>query len=182
MASLRCAVLALAVCLSASCLAQEYKTLYKSFKEIPDVSKADDGQRFLMVGEGAEATRYLVVKDSETKNVYFINENTKEPQWHDPRIAVPSEEPQTMDIKIPIDPPKPKGSSLTVAVVAMLPILLFAGGTAARVAYLQMYYPELLWPTKERKDRRKAAGGKVKPQKQRGKMNQDGKGGRSANS
>ncbi len=45
-----------------------------------------------------------------------------------------------------------------------------------------MYYPEALWPTKERKDRRKAAGGKVKPQKQRGRMNQDGKGGRSANS
>lgn len=45
----------------------------------------------------------------------------------------------------------------------------------------QMYYPELLWPTKERKDRRKAAGGKIRTPKARGKMNQDGKGGRSNN-
>ncbi|GIL71095.1 hypothetical protein Vretimale_17834 [Volvox reticuliferus] len=175
-------VLGAVLCLSAECLAHNYKTLYTSFKEVPDIQKADDGQRYVMVGEGAGATRFFVVKDEASKNIYFINEATSAPQWHDPRGAAPSDEPQNIDIKIPIEPPKPKASSLTVAVVAMLPILLFAGGTAARVAYLQIYYPELLWPTKERKDRRRAPGGKVKPQKQRGKMNQDGKGGRSANS
>ena len=42
-----------------------------------------------------------------------------------------------------------------------------------------MHYPELLFPTKERRDRRKGSGGKFKPQKSRGKMSQDGKGGRS---
>ena len=45
-----------------------------------------------------------------------------------------------------------------------------------------MYYPDLLWPTKERKARKKTSGGKMKSQKTRGKLNQDGKGGRSANS
>ena len=45
---------------------------------------------------------------------------------------------------------------------------------------LQTYYPELLFPTKERKDRQRTSGGKFKAQKARGKMNQDGKGGRCA--
>lgn len=47
---------------------------------------------------------------------------------------------------------------------------------------VQTYYPDLLWPTKERRNRQRASSGKSRPQKQRGKMNQDGKGGRSANS
>ena len=44
----------------------------------------------------------------------------------------------------------------------------------------QTYYPELLFPTKERKNRQRTSGGKFKAQKARGKMNQDGKGGRCA--
>jgi hypothetical protein len=32
----------------------------------------------------------------------------------------------------------------------------------------QIHYPEMLWPTKERRDRRKASGGKMKAQKARG--------------
>lgn len=38
-------------------------------------------------------------------------------------------------------------------------------------AIMQTYYPELLFPTKERKER-SAKSAKFKPQKQRGKMNQ----------
>ena len=45
---------------------------------------------------------------------------------------------------------------------------------------LQTHYPELLFPTKERRDRRRTSGGKFKAQKARGKMSQDGKGGRCA--
>lgn len=44
----------------------------------------------------------------------------------------------------------------------------------------QKHYPQLLNPTKERKIRNRQ-NSKFKPQKARGKMNQDGKGGRSAN-
>jgi hypothetical protein len=53
--------------------------------------------------------------------------------------------------------------------------------TSPRPAAPQKYYPELLFPTKERKQRREKSS-KFKPQKARGKMSQDGKGGRSANS
>ena len=45
----------------------------------------------------------------------------------------------------------------------------------------QSYFPELLWPTKKRRNRRKFRN-KEKSQRQRFKVSQDGKGGRSANS
>ncbi len=38
----------------------------------------------------------------------------------------------------PLEAPKAKASSITVAVVAVLPMLLLAGGAAARIAYLQV--------------------------------------------
>ncbi|KAG2422692.1 hypothetical protein HXX76_015856 [Chlamydomonas incerta] len=171
-----------ALCLSASCLAQksEFKHLYKKVKDVPGVAKGEDGQFYINV----EEEKYYVVKDQESKNIYFVNEATSEPQWHDPRGPAPKVGENNVDITIPLEPPslKAKGSTFTIAFVAMLPVLLFAGGTFGRIMYLQIHYPEMLWPTKERRDRRRAAGGKAKPQKQRGKMNQDGKGGRSANS
>ncbi|KXZ42520.1 hypothetical protein GPECTOR_139g676 [Gonium pectorale] len=180
-------LLAAAVLLFSCCLAQEaaeaqFKSQYTKFKDVPGIKKGEDGQRYIEVGEGEEAERWLVVKHEESKMLFFYNQAADQAIWHDPRGPAPKSEAESIDIQVPMTPPPPKASGITVALVAMLPILLFAGGTAARVAYLQMYYPELLWPQKERRDRRKAAGGKTKPQKQRGKMNQDGKGGRSANS
>ncbi|PNH08929.1 hypothetical protein TSOC_004489 [Tetrabaena socialis] len=173
------------LCLAACCMAQEevqeevkLKSNYMRFKDVPGIQKGEDGQWFIDVAE----QKYYVAKDGETKLLYFINAENSEPQWHDPRGPAPTASGETIDIKIPVTPPSPKASGITVALVAMLPILLFAGGTAARVAYLQIHHPELLWPTRERRDRRKSAGGKFKPQKARGKMSQDGKGGRSANS
>nr|BAF46278.1 hypothetical protein [Chlamydomonas reinhardtii] len=172
----------LAMCLSGACFAEksEFKHLYKKIKDVPGVAKGEDGQFYINV----EEEKFYVVKDQESKNIYFVNEATSEPQWHDPRGPAPKAGENNVDITIPLEPPslKAKGSTLTVAFVAMLPVLLFAGGTFARIIYLQIHYPEMLWPTKERRDRRRASGGKNKPQKQRGKMNQDGKGGRSANS
>jgi hypothetical protein len=42
----------------------------------------------------------------------------------------------------------------------------------------QTHYPELLFPVRERRNRARGGGGKFKAQKTRGKMSQDGKGGR----
>ena len=84
--------------------------------------------------------------------------------------------------KMPVPKKVKKGGALSTLAVAIVPLTLFIGGLVARIAYLHTYYPEMLFPTKERKDRRRASGGKFKAQKARGKMSQDGKGGRSANS
>eukprot|EP00798_Chlamydomonas_sp_ICE-L_P023972 gene23972-9547_t len=70
-------------------------------------------------------------------------------------------------------------SGLTKTIVVVLPILLFLAGIFGRIYYLHTYYPELLFPTKTRKVRR-AKQAKLKAQKARGKMSQDGKGGSSA--
>lgn len=76
---------AASILLSAGCIAQEYKNLYKSFKEVPDIYKGDDGKQYVMVGEGVDATRFLVAKDDASKNLYFVNTVTSVAQWTDPR-------------------------------------------------------------------------------------------------
>ncbi|GFR42962.1 hypothetical protein Agub_g3960 [Astrephomene gubernaculifera] len=167
------------LCLSSGCFAQQ---IYRRYVDVPGIEKDSDGQHYIQVNSGDTQTKYYVARDKESKQLYFINEETSQPQWHDPRGPALSETREVLDTPETAYVPPPNNSSVTVAIVAILPILLLAGGVAARVAYLQIHYPELLWPTKERRDRRKASGGKFKPQKQRGKMNQDGKGGRSANS
>ena len=58
--------------------------------------------------------------------------------------------------------------------------LLF-GSIGARWAYLYKHAPELLFPTKVRKQRRRE-NNKVKHKRQRFKVSQDGKGGSSRNS
>ncbi len=73
------------LCLAAGCLAEDYKALYKSFKEIPGIQKAEDGQRYIVAGEGEETKVYLVAKDEASKNIYFIDAESKQPQWSDPR-------------------------------------------------------------------------------------------------
>ena len=56
----------------------------------------------------------------------------------------------------------------------------------SQVWYLSRYYPELLHPTRKRKRDRSLKRGQgayaLSRTKARGKLNQDGKGGRSANS
>lgn len=91
--------------------------------------------------------------------------------------------PATRTFEVTPDGPKPPSktaSSWTIMMVALVPVLGFTVAMFGRIAYLQIWYPDLLWPTKERKQRYKNSN-KFKPQKARGKMSQDGKGGRSAN-
>jgi hypothetical protein len=52
-----------------------------------------------------------------------------------------------MEMKIPLEltpPAAASRSSITVALVAMLPVILFVGGTVARVAYLQVSLARLM--------------------------------------
>ena len=70
---------------------------------------------------------------------------------------------------------------ITVFMVSMVPVMGLAAAMVGRICYLQIYFPDLLWPSRERKYRTRS-NAKFKAQKARGKMSQDGKGGRSANS
>ncbi|KAG2485064.1 hypothetical protein HYH03_016161 [Edaphochlamys debaryana] len=181
-----------------------YRESYKNIEDIEGAVKDTDpnskysGEYVLEVPKKGEEgkDKYFITKDDKSGLYYFVNLATEEAQWHDPRIPASqlskpgdsiefdlSEGADSKATKAPVEPAKPrsKTDSITIAVVAMIPILIFVGGTIGRIAYLQMYYPELLWPKKERKHRQRGNNGKVKPQKTRGKMNQDGKGGRSAN-
>ncbi|KAG1663762.1 hypothetical protein FOA52_011813 [Chlamydomonas sp. UWO 241] len=129
----------------------------------------------------------IVFYDAKQKRVYFHNPETGDTQWEDPRMEARSgsekqSKPKRERAKTPAG--KPNNSmwdSLSVGVVAMFPVLAFIGAIGARIFYLHVHHPELLFPTKERKDRRKKTAG-LKTRKGSGKMSQDGKGGRSANS
>mmetsp|Transcript_40280 Transcript_40280/g.89458 ORF Transcript_40280/g.89458 Transcript_40280/m.89458 type:complete len:170 (+) Transcript_40280:143-652(+) len=116
---------------------------------------------------------WMVVEDSQSKKSFYFNKAKNAAQWEDPRESG----------AIPDEPlvEGPKASPLSLAFIVTVPVILFVGAMAGRIYYLHTNYPELLWPTKERRDRRRN-NMKFKPQKARGKMSQDGKGGRSANS
>jgi uncharacterized membrane protein len=67
----------------------------------------------------------------------------------------------------------------TILVMGIMGILF--GAVAARWSYLYQHCPELLFPTKIRKQRRRE-NNKLKHKRQRFKVSQDGKGGSSRNS
>lgn len=111
---------------------------------------------------------YKILKNVTVKGspwVYLQKPGTRS-YWHNPDTGV-------SQYKSPI----PAGP---MAIVLILTILfLFFSFLLGRIWYLWKYEPSLLFPTKKPKERvQKWKRAKVKA---RGKMNQDGKGGRSAN-
>ena len=120
--------------------------------------------------EGVAWAAYRDGANGAAGAMYFHRKDTGKSQWMDPRAAGAS-------AKAKGKPVEWSGQS-TMVVVATL--VLTVSGFAGRIYYLAKYYPEMLFPTKKRKERKKGwARSKLK---QSGKMSQDGKGGRSANS
>eukprot|EP00793_Prasinoderma_coloniale_P003788 PRCOL_00003165-RA len=81
--------------------------------------------------------------------------------------------------------PRAPGREHVGWVVSLVVATLVAAAFYFRITYLQKHYPEMLKPTRVRKERagnRISGFDKFKASKPRGKMSQDGKGGRSANS
>lgn len=163
------------------------------------VQKDDQGRHYLKTDDDQT---WLVYSSPEDK-AWFYHEATQTSQWHDPREPAP--EPHVIKVdsideakrvlrdaakankksskkaKAAAPPPPSPWDRLKVGLVVTIPVMLFISAVAGRIYYLHTYYPEVLFPTKVRKERKKGSAG-FKPQKARGKMSQDGKGGRSANS
>lgn len=103
---------------------------------------------------------------------YFHNVASGATQWHDPRgLAAPRARKLLS-----------RGDRWRARALIVAPLALFFGAWAARVSYLKKHFPELLHPTKKRKERKQglSSGRKYRPPGQR-RMSQDGKGGRSNN-
>lgn len=165
-------LLALASCaqVTASAEAEDGKIL--------GIKVDEEGKQYISTDAGQ---KYLVYRDQETGKVFYFDTVTNEPQWDDPRVARKPKPPKP-PLTVELNAGRKQRDPISTMLVALIPTMLFIGGAIARVWYLHTYYPELLYPTKTRKDRQRTSGGKFKAQKARGKMNQDGKGGRSANS
>ena len=88
--------------------------------------------------------------------------------WVDPRPPAPRR-------------PATAAERRRILVLLLSPFALFLAALAARVSYLRAHVPELLWPTKQRKERKKGWG-RSKFKQGSNRLSQDGKGGRSANS
>lgn len=142
---------------------------------VKDVQQDHEGNFFV---DAAAFGTFLVFAEPEQGRVYFHNPESGITMWEDPRQMID----MSQRINLPDSKPASIWDTLSVGAVVTVPVLLFIGALFGRIYYLHNYYPELLFPTKERKDRRRTASGKLKAQKARGKMSQDGKGGRSANS
>lgn len=110
-------------------------------------------------------------QDPLSEKLYFHNHDKEVTQWSDPRVAARQRAKKALT-------PRDKRMRLSIAII---PLAVFLIAMSARIIYLQKYYPDLLWPTKERKARKKYRN-KEKMPRQRFKVSQDGKGGRSANS
>lgn len=151
-----------------------------SAKDVALVEKNEEGYYQFMYKEVA----WYALDDPATERVYFYNTQSKEVQWQDPRMKEPNPPGRPIVIGVPDKPTESKTQeppTWTLLTIVLVPVFTFTFFMFGRIAYLQIYYPELLWPSKERKQRYKN-NNKFKPQKARGKMSQDGKGGRSANS
>ena len=142
--------------------------------------------------KGDEWTSYREGKEGLR---YYHNKRTGETQWNDPRVPDNGVDANMHDYLNRVRQDKllerelesnkalakpPKASLASQLTIVFLPFLLFFGAIGGRVYYLQRYYPEMLWPSKKRKERKKGWG--TSKYKTGGKMSQDGKGGRSANS
>ncbi|GAX78119.1 hypothetical protein CEUSTIGMA_g5561.t1 [Chlamydomonas eustigma] len=142
--------------------------------DIERIETDQHGQAYVTTSNGE---KWMVYRDDKTNKHYFYNQVTNQATWIDPRRLL-----ETLEQPVVVMNEKPESSQVvTIATVATLPIFLVIAVAAARISYLHMYYPDLLFPTKERKERRQKSS-RFRPQKARGKMSQDGKGGRSANS
>jgi hypothetical protein len=133
-----------------------------------------------------------VADDRATGRPYFFNSISGASQWTDPRgaayaraaaaAAAANAAEYDIDVDDWDDEEAQGGTPLrTKLAIAATPLVLLAGAMWVRIDYLRRTNPEALHPTKERRDRKKTNNWKFKMPKARGKMNQDGKGGRSNN-
>jgi len=120
-----------------------------------------------------DGVRWDTYHDLATNRFYFHNPATKEVTWLDPRVA------QWKQLQKAKKRLSPRDRRLIWG-VTVVPLAAAVIALSARVVYLQRHYPELLWPTKERKLRYRQRN-KEKTPRSRFKISQDGKGGRSAN-
>jgi len=143
--------------------------IYKNIDDIPGVVHEDINRRYVLV----KNARYYIYLDDSEGSYFFYNPHTQTSSWDDPRTDL------TVSKGI-LEPSKMKEVSVfTIAWVTCVPIFLFIGGIFIRVRYLENRFPDLLWPNKVRKQRKQ--GMKRSKLKARGKLNQDNKGGSSAN-
>ncbi len=76
-------ITAVLLCLTAgSELEKVLRDRYTKFKEVPNLSKDEAGNRVLDV----EGVRWVAFKDDQSGQIYFVNTETEEAQWHDPRV------------------------------------------------------------------------------------------------
>mmetsp|Transcript_13115 Transcript_13115/g.34173 ORF Transcript_13115/g.34173 Transcript_13115/m.34173 type:complete len:146 (+) Transcript_13115:185-622(+) len=135
------------------------------------------------------AARWQQQWSAEHKRPYYYDTLTKESVWELPVDAVNVQYMKNIDeLKASVaaqKPPEPKVAALAMTI--LLPVVLVFGALFLLHMYVARYHPELLKEQSSRKKRDRAAKranrqpGVGKP-KQKWKMSQDGKGGRSANS
>lgn len=83
-----------------------------------------------------EGVRFNVYEDPEQRKAWFQNTDTGDSSWTDPRTGA---DPITAQSLNDVAPPEVKSSSkITVYLVAILPVLLLAGGLMGRIYYLHV--------------------------------------------
>jgi hypothetical protein len=134
-----------------------------------------------------------VTDDAATGRPYYFSSISGVSQWEDPRgaafaraTAAASAAAAEYDASVGgWDDEAEAGQGATPlrtkVAIAATPLVLLAGAMWVRIDYLRRTNPEALNPTKERRDRKRTNNWKFRMPKARGKMNQDGKGGRSNN-
>ena len=71
--------------------------------------------------------------DDKTKQPFYINPDSNEPQWNDPRKPI---EPPTTATNVSSN--ATAGGKVTMAMVAVIPVILLIVGAASRICYLHV--------------------------------------------